>query len=399
MMAQSSNAVIAERPRADRAGAAGIVLRVLLGPMAGAEIALDTAAERVRVGHDLSADIVIRAPNFEGAAFDLSAIDEAAAEITVVSGAVRLGAFTLEPGVPALVPPFAPVFSGDTAIAIGPSGDEARWAAAAALAARQWHTGGAVRQEQVEGEPRKKRRLLEDDMREGGDLTERRPPWGFLLAGTAAGAVALLYSMTREAEPVAPAPDPAARLAAFLDGRGYEELAVSTAATGDLAIIGTLSSASEKAALEGLLAERGIRAHLNVTTEEKLLRQVEDVFRMNGVMATARRGGDGAVTVETALAPSARLSAIRAQIAQDMPDVGRLEIVSEEAPMPSPSMGLPDPRRRIVSVQGGQLGYLSIEGGDRLYPGATLPTGHRIKRIAGKTVTVEIGDQETVLTF
>lgn len=398
MMAQEADITLAGSAGTESGeGRGGVVLRALLGPMAGAEARLDRTAEKVSVGHDLSADIVIRAPGFEGTAFEIAAIDETAAEITVLSGEVRLGAFTLEPGVPALVPPFVPIFSGDTAIAIGLAADEGRWAAAEALAARQSRAEGLASPVPLQAEPRRKRQRKV----EGAASAEepRRLPWGAALAGLGAGAVLVFLVLMRQPEP-APAPvDPAARLAAVLEENGYEELAVSIAATGELGIMGTLPSAARKAELEGFLAARGIRAHVNVTTEEKLLRQVEDVFRMNGVTAVARRGEDGVVIVETALAPSARLSAIKAQIAQDLPSAARIEVVSEEAPMPPPSVGAPDPRQRIVSVQGGSLGYLSTQGGDRLYPGATLSTGHRIKKIAGKTVTVEIGDQETVLTF
>ncbi len=344
----------------------------------------------IEVGHAFTNDIVLRDASTRGVRFRLRA-GEGSAELDLVEGEVSFLGHVASAPSRAILPAYAPLILGDSALAIGEPGS-ARWADAERLLAVS--RGDAPAAAEADG-------------------SEALPPWRVLspmvaalprfapvlpIAGGALAAVlvlALIWGGVSRLLSSAPTPS-AAQAALVRDG--FKTVQVEAGGQG-LLVKGLLPHERDLARLKSDVAGRGWPALVAVRTNDTLVRNVADVMRTNGFEGEAKAIGLGvvAVSLKSGADDPARLELLRRRILQDAPGLRQLAIEGE-AGGDADLLGS-DPNKKVVSVVGGDEGYVQTADGARYFVGAVLPTGHTITAIDGQSVTVQKDGRTTQLAF
>lgn len=353
-------------------------LRVLAGEQRGARIALEPG-RRYRIGGEGAADVRLQGSTASAELW----IEGGAVHWQLLGGELELQGQALAPGHSRSVPLLTPALLGGTAVAVGPLAD-AGWAAlfdgtpppAAEGTAAQPGLPAATRPA-----PRWARRLL--------------------LAGTAVTAASL--SMLALAVVIAPEPPTLAQRAqraeALLRSAGLTAVTVA-AEDGRIVVDGYLETDAERTRAEQVLAQQGLQPVMRAWVNQTVVKAVQDVYRVNGVMAQVQGAGPGIVRVQTALADPSPLPGIESTVRRDVQGLSRLDSLNQPPPhVPSPVPALADPGKRVASVVAGDEPYVVTADGTRYFVGALLPTGHRILAIDGSRVQLEREGQASALVF
>lgn len=369
-----------------------LVLKVLAGRVRGASAPLERG-QTVTVGHDLDADIVLRDPSAEGVRFKLKARADAA-DLELLEGAVVLLGHELTAPAQAILPLYLPLMIGENAVAIGDP-ESPRWTEAERILAA--------------AQP-----PLDDD-------DEDAPPtgqsWQYLLNNTnalvsrsmrfvpvlliAVITVSALFAIS-SGMPAWPKMQPRpAKVQAVLLDEGFDGLSVSKSSEGEIRIEGVVATDADRARLRRVMTAHDWQPRLNVQTHEGMARQVEDFYMANGVEAAARPAGPGLVRLDVigsspeeagrlqrlAMTEIKGLRRIDISMLPGADDGGRFEDMQEGG------------GKRVVSVIGGPQGHITTADGARYFPGAVLPTGHRIVSIEETKVLVERNGSRSELNF
>nr|WP_313039481.1 hypothetical protein [Brevundimonas diminuta] len=372
-----------------------LVLRVLAGRVRGASAPLERGRV-IAVGHDLDADIVLRDASAEGVRLTLKARADAA-DLDLTSGSVTLLGHELTAPAQAILPLYLPLLIGDNAVAIGEA-ESPRWSEAERILAAA-------------------RPLPDDDGEEDDDPADDGRNWQYLLNNTnalvsrsakfvpvlliAVITVSALFAISTGV-PAWPKSQPKpAKVQAVLSEEGFDKLVVTKTEAGDLRIEGMLASDAERVRLQRILAAREWRPRLELQTHDGIARQVEELYLANGVKAAARSVGAGMVRLDVtgsdpdeaarlerlAMAEIKGLSRIDVSILPGADEGGRFEDIQQGG------------GKRVVSVIGGERGHVTTADGARYFPGAVLPTGHRIVSIEDTRVLVERNGSRSELNF
>jgi type III secretion protein D len=368
-----------------------LVLKVLAGRVRGASALLGDG-EPVDLGHGFDADIVLRDPSAKGVRVRLVAREDAA-DIDILQGAAEMLGHALTAPSRAVLPFYVPLLIGDNAVAIGIEGSP-RWAEAERLltTAPPSDAHGVTEVDHDYGETLA-RRLLDRALTFVRGTPHLVPGLVFgtaLACVTYAAANAPIWSGQHAN---------AGQVHAMLREQGYGALAVKTGEGDKLVIAGVLNRESDKDRLRQIVDTRDLPARIEVQTSESLAQNVEDVFMANGLAATARPNGLARVQVqvtgsadEVAKVQKAALTDVKGLRALDISraDGGgdRFGKVFDEGP-----------GKRVVSVVGGDAGYVATADGSRYFAGSMLPTGDRIIAVESQAVTVEKGGAQTKLLF
>lgn len=358
-------------------------LRVLAGRHRGASHALGTG--RVTIGHEYWHDIVLREPDTAGLAVELDITGDGAARLAVLAGRVDLLGSQLGAGAAAVLPPFVPLRIGATAFAWG-AADSLRWAEAEALAADPaalppppvaandgwWHVPAA--------------RLL----RLGRSSAT-------VAAALAVGAVAMVPSDYDPLDSPGQARD---RAAAALVAAGYPGLQVRADADGALTVAGRIASEADRPAVSFALAEAEVPATLALRSDTELARAVADTARINGFAVTARPAPGGVIELHHNGLDTAARARLVGLVRRDVPGLGRLRMAGDlaTAAVPAPA-SISDATRRVSSVVAGNPGYILTADGGHYFPGAVLPSGHRLVAVETASVILENAGQRVRLAF
>ncbi len=368
-----------------------LVLRVLAGRVRGASAPLERGRV-IAVGHDLDADIVLRDASAEGVRLTLKARADAA-DLDLTSGSVTLLGHELTAPAQAILPLYLPLLIGDNAVAIGEA-ESPRWSEAERILAAA-------------------RPLPNDDDAPAGDGRN----WQYLLNNTnalvsrsakfvpvlliAVITVSALFAISTGV-PAWPKSQPKpAKVQAVLSEEGFDKLVVTKTEAGDLRIEGMLASDAERVRLQRILAVREWRPRLELQTHDGIARQVEELYLANGVKAAARSVGAGMVRLDvTGSDPdeAARLERLAMGEIKGLRriDVSMLPGADEGGRFEDIQQG---GGKRVVSVIGGERGHVTTADGARYFPGAVLPTGHRIVSIEDTRVLVERNGSRSELNF
>ena len=360
-------------------------LRVLQGPQAGARAPL--AAGRpvvVAAGGGTDADILLRA---EAAPARLRiTADLAHALLEVVEGEVRLGEQLLAAGAHAAWARHQPLCIGSAVLAFGLACED-EWPAAEALP-----PGVAVPGAQ------------DDAQKTRPPLRRRAEAW---LAATGAAVLLAcggsLWMAHVAAAPAAPVAFSAALLAEALQGGEFASLEAATLPDGRPVLRGRLADLAQRARLEAWLATRRWTPALELLVDEQIVRDIAEVFRVNGIAAQARAAGAGRFEAEVAERDLQRLARADEVVRRDVRGVRQLAVRNRATPLPPPAPPAPpvvdDPSKRIASLVPGEPAYVVTADGARYFVGALLPSGHRIARIAAQRVVLERDGRQTSLNF
>lgn len=370
-----------------------LVLKVLAGRVRGASAPLERG-HAVTVGHDLDADIVLRDPSAEGVRLKLKARTDAA-DIELLEGKVVLLGHELTAPAQALLPLYLPLMIGDNAVAIGDP-DSPRWREAERIL-----TAG---------------RPISDDEDED-DAAQPSQSWQYLLNNTnalvsrsvkfvpvlliAVITVSALFAIS-SGVPSWPKMQPKpAKVQGVLQDEGFTDLAVTKTSEGDLRIEGMVASDADRARLQRIMAAHDWQPRLQVQSQEGMARQVEDFYLANGVEASARSGGVGLVRLDVVGSSQEEAGRLQRLAMTEVKGVRRIDINM----LPGADEGgrFEDMQegggKRVVSVIGGPRGHVTTADGARYFPGAVLPTGHRIVSIEETKVLVERNGSRSELNF
>lgn len=356
--------------------------RVLAGTHAGACHAL--AAGRITIGHEYWHDIVLREPATAGLALELDITGAGPARLAVLAGRVDLLGTALVTGAGAVLPPYVPLRVGDAAFAWGDA-DSPRWAEAEALAAgipapapvaandASWWHGPAERV----------LRFARSSAAVGAAL--------------AVGAVAMvpggfdpLSSPARERD----------RAASALAAAGYPGLSVRADADGAITVAGRIASEADRPAVSFALAAAEVPATLALRSDTEIARAVADAARINGFAVTAKPVA-GAIELHHGALGAAARQRLLTIIRRDVPGAGRLRLAGDhDGAAATPALAsISDATRRVSSVIAGSPGYILTADGGHYFPGAVLPSGHRLVAVETAAVILENAGQRTRLAF
>lgn len=372
-----------------------LVLRVLAGRVRGASAPLERGRV-IAVGHDLDADIVLRDASAEGVRLTLKARADAA-DLDLTSGSVTLLGHELTAPAQAILPLYLPLLIGDNAVAIGEA-ESPRWSEAERIlaAARPLPDDDGDEDDAPAGDGRNWQYLLNNT----NALVSRSAKFVPVLL-IAVVTISALFAIS-SGIPAWPKSQPKpAKVQAVLSEEGFDKLVVIKTEAGDLRIEGMLASDAERVRLQRVLASREWRPRLELQTHDGIARQVEELYLANGVKAAARSVGAGMVRLDVtgsdpdeaarlerlAMGEVKGLRRIDVSLLPGADEGGRFEDIQQGG------------GKRVVSVIGGERGHVTTADGARYFPGAVLPTGHRIVSIEDTRVLVERNGSRSELNF
>ncbi len=366
------------------------VLRVLTGRLAGVEKVLP-ASGSVSIGYQFWQNIVIREPTTRDIALDLL-IDETGARLTVLSGEANLLGSTIKAGETALLPAYVPFSIGGIALAWGEA-SSARWSEAGGLA--------AVVPVPPAPPPTIQDKAVTVLSKVGDRASEMLAGWRL---PAIVGAGVLLISAAA-AGPVMDAigfgADHAVKVERALDKAGLPALrAASSSTTGSVIVSGVVGSEQDRLKAEQVLRATYVPTQLNVQTSQDLARASADVARIRGLQASARPIGLASVELHTSpLSPEARNQLVSA-VKSDVREVQNVVVQDDLPPQDdAPVKTMNDATKKVSTVVAGDPAYIQTVDGARYFPGAMMPSGHRLVGIEGQTVLLEKDGREIRLSF
>lgn len=366
-----------------------LVIRVLTGTRAGAEAALP-ASGRATVGHEYWHDVVVREEATRGQAVEIELGADDVARLSVLDGEALLLGSTLRAGDTAVLPPYVPVSIGGVALAYGAATSD-RWAGAESIAAST--APAAV-------EPA-------EPVREG--------LWATLVDGTRSrmgqavrpaallgiiGAIVVAFAAGPAIDALQLGGGPADRTSRALTAAGFRNVAVREGANDEIQVSGYVPNEADRQRVQQLIDAQGLRATVSIETGEELARSTADVARLNGVEAQARTLGAGVVELRSAPLDADGRSRIEGLVRRDVP--GLRKLVFRDAPTIDSQDNIKtvaDVTKRVSSVVAGDPSYIMTADGGRYFPGAMMPSGHRLVAITEQTVVLERNGRRIVLKF
>jgi len=367
-------------------------LRVLEGRSRGGEHRL-VSGRAVRVGHGFDNDIVLRGTETKAMAFELH-VDSDGVVLKTITGTVEVLGRQLAAGDTIALPRYLPVRFGDFSFAVGDDEPE-RWSEAAAQAERALRPV-EERAVQPQTDLLERASLRLDPVRGAipGWLTQTRT---LLIAFMLAAAIAVGLLVGRMI--LFPAPD-AQGLKTTLTQAGFTRVSVRRDDTaGVLVVSGTVQRDADAERLRALVAQYapGTLTELDVT--EAMAQAASDLLVQQKVEATVRAVRAGVIEVSSGYLPADRQVELTAALKRDLPGLSTVQF------RVTPGTGdsqlryfFNSPDYGAASFVSGDPGYIVTADGSRWFPGATLPTGHRIITIVGNAVTLErAGRTETLI--
>ncbi|RRD58210.1 hypothetical protein EII20_03025 [Comamonadaceae bacterium OH2545_COT-014] len=373
-------------------------LRVLDGSQRGATFPMRPGVP-LCIGQDWSSDVVLRGEDHAAARLALLP-DESALELEVGCGRSEVEDVRVDAGQKMNVGLYVPFTLGDARLAVGrvgasqwgtlfgeapvqddPQSEEAASSAASVSAALPATTAAVASEASTRNTGWVKRLLL----------------GGATLMTISAGALTLAWAMEHGS---LSAGQQMEQMRQTLRHLGYSSLAVERL-DGQLTITGYLDTQAQRAQLEQALA--GTRfSHVRVKPwiNEQVAQGVAEVYRLNGVAAQVKTTGPGIVQAQTRESNTEALERAQAVARRDVPGLHKLVALNDAPPAPSKTPAVAaDPGKRVAAIVPGDPAYVVTADGTRYFPGAVLPTGHRIQAILPNLVQLEREGQMSELTF
>ena len=367
------------------------VVRVLTGGQAGAEATLP-ASGRATIGHEYWHDIVVRDATTRGCAVEIDVSPGDVARLSVLDGEAVLLGSTLRAGDTAVLPPYVPVALGATAFAFGEVTSE-RWAEATSIAVTAAPVAIAG---DVSGEAAQPDASLWRSWREGRFGRMLRPR--ILLGIVAALIIAAVTAPAIEALQLGGTP--ADRTARALAAAGFRNVTVAQGANDEVLIAGYVATEADRQRVQSLVDGKGFRATVAIGTGEELARSAVDVARVNGVESRARTLGAGVVELSTIPLDDAGRARIDRLVRRDVPGLRRLIVRDDPTLAGSDDVkSISDATKRVSTVVSGDPAYIVTADGARYFPGAVMPSGHRLIAIEEQNVVLERNGRRIMLKF
>ncbi len=178
-------------------------------------------------------------------------------------------------------------------------------------------------------------------------------------------------------------------------------LPMQVSVRGDQVLVsGHMGDEGQRQRVEAVLAQAGIQnAKLNLWVNDAVAHGVTEVFRLSGITSKASTTAPGQVQLETATADEATLAKAKEAALRDVPGLKQLDVVNTPPREASSARAVNDPGKRIASIVSGEPSYVVTQDGSRYFPGAVLPSGHRIQQILPNEVVLDLHGQSSRLSF
>jgi type III secretion protein D len=194
--------------------------------------------------------------------------------------------------------------------------------------------------------------------------------------------------------------DPVAALSRRLRESEFHMLDLTTRGNGQVVLRGRLATEAQRDKLAQWLQDAPLMPTLELVVDESLVREVTEVFRVNGIAVSAQAIGPGQVAAEAAERDAAALARAEESVRRDVRGLLSLNVRNALKPVAPPAPPVnDDPGKRIASLVAGTSAYLVTVDGARYFVGAILPTGHRIVAIEKTAVALERDGHKTSLKF
>lgn len=369
------------------------VIRVLNGRLAGTEQDLE-GRTRLSIGHEFWNDIVLREPDTRDIALEFSIDADGAARIDVLSGHVDLLGSKVDAGQHAILPPFVPLKLGGYAIAWGARAS-ARWADVGTLLhARDRATMPAA----IDGP-------AEMDLMQDVRRSFRRwfTGWRPVMLAGAGLLIAAAPAAGPAVQSLAFGSDPVERAETALQRAGLNGLQVhGDARAGEgLVVTGVVPQETDRLRVQKTLYDKGLPGTVDVQTSADLAAAAADVARLQGHRATARPVALAAVELRTAPLAEGERSALEQAVKTDVAGIDDVTIRDDLPPGDSdaPVRNVDDVTKRVATVVAGDPAYIQTVDGAYYFPGAVMPTGHRLVSVEGHNVLLEKNGRQLRLSF
>ncbi|WP_336970723.1 hypothetical protein [Sphingobium aromaticiconvertens] len=354
------------------------VLRILSGRLEGKEFPLD-GRDRLCVGHGLANDVVLRGAGTREGTIELRLMGDRAT-MRVIEGRAELLGRALEAGEDAQLPAYLPFCFGEYLIAHGERGS-ARWRDANDIA----RTPRGVPGEELPA-PRLSDRLF-DIARTGYGRIDRHTlrlalglGCGGLLVAAAAQPVGQMMLSSRAN---------AREMTTELRQSGFPAVSVAGDDEGSLAVKGAVSDEEELARLRALVAQRDADATVDVQTGTALAAEATDILQAQGIAARVAPSAPAALVVNAGYMPANRQDQVRALLHKDLPVVRKVAFRIDDALGANPLQAFFAQSGAGLATVVANPAHIVTADGSHWFPGATLPTGHRLVSVSAGAVVFE----------
>jgi len=301
-----------------------------------------------------------------------------AARIELLSGRAKLGELSLASGQSAAWHPYQALVLGSSVLAFGEK-SKSDWSHEPASLASTDETNQML-----------------SDTGESDDahpaLLQRIGVWPLAAGMVVAAISAVAFGVIKPS--ISPAASTASldqkTFASALSESPFAHLRTKTLPDGKQELSGRLGTLAQKRQLDAWLSQQDDSVRQEIDVDEALVRDVAEVYRLNGVTVQASSRGPGAVLAEVKEPNKQKFEAASEAVRRDVRGLHELITRNTAKPAPPKMPKVPDdPNKRIVSLVPGALGYLITADGSRYFIGAMLPTGYRVTRIRSTSVLLE----------
>lgn len=375
--------------------ASPLLLRVLSGRSDGAEHRLPDQ-RKLLIGYSFESDIVLRDQSTRGCALRLTACGRRAA-LEVLSGEISLLGKRLVPGETITLEQYLPVRMGNIHFAVG-GDDAARWNEARSSIIEDAQATLELAEQAPPAALQERLALRTQPLRRDvANLSLRPSRMALLGAGLLVIAAGSLFGASLLSTPQSTPRDIRQELAPFgLTGVTVER----SPTTGEIAITGLVKNNAQVAQLRQWAENHHPDILISVATIAEAAEAATNLLVAQNIDAVAKPNGADRLIIEGPFLPKDRQAELIGLLKQDLP---RVEVFTFR---PSTERGPNDlayffnaPGYGAASFVSGDPGYIVTEDGTRWFPGASLPTGHKIIEIADNTVIVERDGLRDVLTM
>jgi hypothetical protein len=383
--------LIGERP----ASVASLQLQVLSGRSDGAQHRLPEQ-RKLLIGHSFESDIVLRDPSTRGCAVRLTVCGRRAV-LEVVLGEVHLLGKQLAAGETITLEQYLPVRMGDIHFALG--GDDAdRWTEARSSLAEDAQAAIELAQQAPPSALPERLALRTQPIRRDVANFSLRP---VRMAMLGAGLLVVAAGSYFGANLLSPPPMSPRDIRQELAPLGMPAVTVERSpTTGDIAITGLVKNSSDAARLRQWAQQNHPDILVNVATISEAAEAATNLLAAQQVDAVARPDGADRLIIEGPFLPKDRQAALIRLLQGDLPRVAAFTFKpSAERGESGLAYFFNAPGYGAASFVSGDPGYIVTEDGTRWFPGASLPTGHKIIEISNNTVIVERDGLRDVLTM
>ncbi len=368
-------------PARDTSARAVYVLRIVDGRLAGKEFALDDG-QRVCIGHALANDVVLRGSGTRNTVVELR-VQDGVASLRVLGGSAELLGRTLAEGEEAQLPAYLPFRIGEFVLAHGASGSD-RWDGAAQVAASPCLTPVA---------PLPAPNLSDRLFRLGRERlaafeTRFDTPRIAIVAISVVllGGAALTLSQSITAHRTEPA-----NFEDRLQAENFPGLNVTRNAAGGLIVSGVVAGEPQMKRLRELIAYAGVPVALDVTPTAALAAAATEVLEAQGVPGRAEPvpGNARGVVVAAPFLPQDRQRDLRELLQRDVPGLAAVTFRVDDSRGGNPLQAFFGTGATGIATLVENPAHIVTADGTRWFPGAVLPTGHRLVSVGADSVRLE----------